>query len=95
MQQEEKFKKVLYNQVSLFIALVGVVSSVLFWLTNPQVELATRVSAVEKDLTFIADTYENEEQNQSESLSEIKDRLKSVEEHQLNILQAVARLEAK
>lgn len=94
-QNESKIKKVLYNEISLAIAVVSLVSGVIIWMTNPGIILSQRVSTLESEVTHQSEIYISEEKYQSETLTEIKDRLKSIEDRQLEIIQSVARLESK
>ena len=90
---EGKIKKVLYNEVSLTIAIVSLVTGVIIWITNPGIILSQRVSVLEQEVTHQGETYLNEENYQSEMLKEIKDRLKSIEERQLELIKSVAKIQ--
>lgn len=90
---EGKIKRVLYNEVSLSIAIVSLVSGLIFWVTNPGIILSQRVSVLEQDVTHQGEIYENEEKYQSDTLFEIKSRVKAIEDRQLDMIESLARME--
>jgi len=64
---ESKIRKVIFNEVSLIIALVGVVSSIIFWVVNPQrdnnvaIQLQEqRISAQELIINKLTETQQND-----------------------------------
>lgn len=81
--EENKLKKILYNEVTFVLALVGIISTFIFWITNPAQLLSQRVSTLETTLEYKIDT-----------LEEIKEKVNIIDARQVEILQAVARLEA-
>ena len=84
MGSENKVKKILFNEVSFIIAIIGVISTFIFWVTNPAQLLSQRVGTLENTLEF-----------QTETLKEIKEKVEVIEGRQIEILEAVARLEAR
>jgi hypothetical protein len=80
---DSKIKKVLFNEVSFVIAIIGVISTFIFWVTNPAQLLSQRVGTLENTLEF-----------QSQTLSEIKVKMGRIEDRQIEILQALAKLQA-
>ena len=94
-ENESKVKKVLYNEISLAIAIVSMVSGIIFWITNPGILLSQRVSTLESDVSHNASSYTAEETYQSETLDEIKARLKTIEDRQILMVESLARVEAK
>lgn len=95
MNDESKVKKILFNEISFLIAGVGLVSSLILWVTNPQVEITRRVDAIEQEVEHTSTDYDRMEQSQLTDLAEIKQRLTTIDNRQLELLQAVARLEAR
>lgn len=82
--EEGKLKKVLYNEVTFILALIGIITSVIFWLTNPAQLLSQRVGSLENTIEY-----------QSDMLQEIKDKVGVIEGRQIEVLQAIARLQAE
>jgi len=82
--EENKLKKVLYNEVTFILALVGIISSFIFWVTNPTNALSGRVTSLEDTIEY-----------QTETLTEIKTKVNVIEGRQIEVLQAIARLESK
>ena len=93
--EEAGITKILYNQVSLFIACVGLVSGIMFWVMNPQIamekELIKLQTQTESNQSMVA-ALEKIKQN---DLVEIHAEMKDLEARDIEILQAIARLEAK
>jgi hypothetical protein len=92
---EGKIKKVLYNEVSFAIAIVSLVSGLIFWVTNPGVILSQRVSILESDVDHNNLSYQQTEAYQTEALMEIRKRTENIENRQIDLMKAVARLEAR
>ena len=42
----DSIRKILFNEVSFVLAIVGVVSSAIFWVTGPQTDLALQLQSV-------------------------------------------------
>lgn len=82
--EENKLKKVLYNEVTLILTLIGLVSTFIFWVTNPSNVLSQRVGSLEQSIEY-----------QSDALEEIKSKVNVIDSRQVEILQAIARLEAE
>jgi septal ring factor EnvC (AmiA/AmiB activator) len=94
MNEENKITKVLYNQVSFVVAIAGVLLSLFFWITSPQNAVQAEVDALQKDVEANKTEYKAQEDFQSQTLIEIKDKVTAIESRQIELLQAVARLEA-
>ena len=80
--QDDKVKKILYNQVSLVIALVGVILGVVTWAASPHEVLSQRVSYLEQNLEY-----------QTKMLEEIKAKVFVIENRQIEVLKAISALE--
>lgn len=91
---ESKIRKVIFNEVSLFIALIGCISGVIFWVANPQkaleIEIVRLQTRVESNETIAAElqTIKNND------LHEIQLRLDRIEARQIEEMKAISRLEA-
>lgn len=95
MEHDSKIRKVIFNEVSLAIALVGVVVSIMFWIMNPQTEsresiikLQARVESTETVTAALQKIKDND-------LHEMQLRMDRIENRQLEQLESQARLEAK
>jgi hypothetical protein len=84
----------LFNEVSFLIAGIGLISSLIFWVTNPQSQLELQIvrlqTQVESNLTVQAALQEIK----ANDLNEINIRLDQMEARQIEILRGLARLEA-
>lgn len=93
MENENKIKKVIFNEVSLFIAGIGLISSIIFWVTNPQNDMQIQIiklqSQMESNQTVIAAL----EKIKNNDFVEIHIKMKEIEENQIKILIAITRLE--
>lgn len=94
MENESKIRKVLFNEVSLAIAAIGFISSLIFWVQNPQnaleieiVKLQAQVASNESVAAELAKIKNND-------LHEMQLRMDRIEERQIEELQAIARIEA-
>lgn len=94
MNEENKITKVLYNQVSFVVAIAGVLLSLFFWITSPQNAVQAQVDILQKEVDSNKETYNAQEEFQSQTLIEIKNKVIAIEGRQIELLQAVARLEA-
>ena len=82
--EENKLKKILYNEVTFIIALISVIATFIFWVTNPSNLLSQRVGSLEQSIEY-----------QSDALEEIKTKVNIIDSRQVEILQAIARLQAE
>ncbi len=94
MEQDNRIKKVLFNEVSFAIAVVGTVSSMIFWVTNPQNALKEDVIRLQAQVESSETVTAALEKIKNNDLHEIQLRLDRQESRQIELLQAVARLEA-
>jgi hypothetical protein len=90
---ESKIRKVLFNEISLFIAGVSLVIGALFWILNPmqstQIQLTKLQTQVENNAT-VAEKLQNIKDN---DLHELKLRMDRIETRQIEELEAIARIE--
>jgi len=94
MEHESKIRKVLFNEISLGVALVGFVLSTVFWILNPQQELKLEVvrlqGQVESNETVAAEL----SKIKNNDLHEIQLRMQRIEDRQIEQIEATARIEA-
>lgn len=91
---EDKIRRVMFNEVSFIIAVIGMVSSVIFWVANPQqalkIEVVRLQAQVESNETVGAELAKIK----NNDLHELQLRLDRLESRQVELLQATARVEA-
>lgn len=94
METTDKIKKTLFNEVSFTIALAGMISSIIFWVQNPQqavkedvIRLQSRVESAETVTSAL-------ERIKNNDLHEMQLRMDRIEARQVDELQAIARIEA-
>lgn len=91
---ESKVRKIIFNEISFVIAVVGCVSGVIFWVANPQRTLEMQFvklqSLVESNQTVVT-ALQNIKDN---DLHELQLKMNQIEDRQIKILEAIARLEA-
>jgi hypothetical protein len=91
---ESKIRKVIFNEISFFIAGIGLVSSVMFWVMNPQQKLQIDIVRMQTQLEGNQTVTAALDRIKQNDLNEIQLRLEQIENRQIEILKAVSRLEA-
>lgn len=94
IQSEGKIKKVLFNEISFMIAGIGLVSSVIFWVTNPQTELKIEITKLQSQVENNKTITEELNKIKNNDLHEVQLRMDQIEERQIKELEAIARIEA-
>lgn len=94
IQSEGKIKKVLFNEISFMIAGIGLVSSVIFWVTNPQTELKIEITKLQSQVESNKTITEELNKIKNNDLHEVQLRMDQIEERQIKELEAIARIEA-
>lgn len=92
--ENEKVKKVLYNEVSLAIGAIALISSFIFWVTNPQKDLQLSVVKLQTQLESNETIAAELAKIKNNDLHEIQLRMDRIEERQIEELKAISRLEA-
>jgi preprotein translocase subunit YajC len=95
MNEETKFTKYLYNQISFMVAGIALVSSVMFWIMNPQQDMQLQIVKLQTQMESNQTVTAALDKIKQNDLNEIQLRLGQIEDRQIEILKAVARLEAK
>ena len=90
---ESKIRKVLFNEVSFLIAGIGLISSVMFWVMNPQQQLQLDIVRLQSEVESSETVSTALEKIKSNDLHEITVKLLQLEERQIKIMEAIARLE--
>lgn len=94
ISSESKIKKVLFNEVSFIIAGIGLVSSVMFWVMNPQQLMEIKVAKLESQIESNQTVAAELQRIKTNDLHELQLRLDQIETRQIDTLKAIARLEA-
>lgn len=94
IQNEGKIKKILFNEISFMIAGIGLVSSVIFWVTNPQTQLELDLVKLQSQVESNQTVTEELNKIKNNDLHEVQLRMDRIEERQIEELQAIARIEA-
>lgn len=94
VRQEDKIRRVLFNEVSLIIAIVGVVSSVIFWVANPHQDLELQIVKLESQVETNNSVAVELQKIKNNDLHELQLRMDRIEERQIEELKAIARIEA-
>jgi hypothetical protein len=92
---ENKIRKILFNEISFVIAIIGFVLGIVFWVANPQKELELQLIKVQTQLENNQTVTAALDKIKANDLNEIQIRLKNIEDRQIEILQAITRLETK
>ncbi len=92
--QESKIRKVLFNEVSFMIAIIGAVSSLIFWVVNPQNDLQIQVVRLQAQTESNQSVSAELEKIKNNDLHEVQLRMDRIEARQVEELQAIARIEA-
>ncbi len=101
MEQELKFEKYISKRVTFVIAIVGIVMGVVGWVRDPQKALQDDYNALQ-DRVVVLETQLESNETVTVALQKIKDNdlhelhlsIGRLEERDITILQALARVEA-
>lgn len=91
---ETKVRKVLFNEVSFIIAVVGAVSSIIFWVQNPQAALKLDIVKLQSQVESTETVTAALQKIKDNDLHEVQLRMDRIEARQIDELTAIARLEA-
>jgi len=94
MEQDSKIRKVLFNEISLTIAAVGMISSLIFWVQNPQQDLKLEIVRLQAQVESNESVAAELSKIKNNDLHEMQLRMDRIEARQIEQLQATARLEA-
>jgi hypothetical protein len=93
-ENESKIKKVLFNEVSFLIAGVGLVSSVMFWVMNPQQDMQLQLVEMKGQIESNQTVGEMLQKFKDNDLHELQLKMDQIESRQIQVLQGMSRLEA-
>ena len=94
MDHETKIRKVLFNEVSFGIAVVGAILSIVFWVVNPQADLQIQIVKLQAQIENNETVGAELSKIKNNDLHEMNLSIGRLEERDIQILQALARIEA-
>lgn len=94
MENESKIKKVLFNEVSFMVAGIGLISSVIFWVMNPQQDMQMQIVKIQTQLESNQTVTDALDKIKMNDLHEIQLRMDQIEARQIEEMKATARVEA-
>lgn len=90
---ETRIRKVLFNEISFVIAVIGCVTGVVFWVANPQQDLKIELTKLEGQVENNNTVAVELQKIRTNDLNEIQLRLDKIETRQIEELKAIAQLE--
>jgi len=94
ISHESKTRKILFNEISLLIAIIGVVSTAIFWVTNPHQELELKVAQLQERVESNKSVATALAEIKNNDLNEFQLRLDRIEARQIEEMKTMSRLEA-
>lgn len=94
MENDSKIRKVLFNEISLTVAAVGMISSLIFWVQNPQQDLQLEIVKLKAQVQSNESVAAELAKIKNNDLHEMQLRMDRIEARQIEELQAIARIEA-
>jgi len=91
---ESKIRKVIFNEISFLIAGIGLISSVMFWVMNPQQSMEIDIAKMQTQIESNAVVAVELEKIKNNDLNEIQLRLDRIESRQIDTLKSISRIEA-
>lgn len=90
IDNESRVRKIIFNEITLIIALVSLVSGVIFWVTNPQYDMELKLVKLESQLESNQTVVAALEQIKNNDFVEIEIKMNKLEARQVEILQVLA-----
>jgi uncharacterized membrane protein len=94
MEQETKIRKILFNEVSLTVAIIAAVMGAVSWVSNPQQELTIQITKLQSQVESNELVSTELAKIKNNDLHEMQLRMDRIEARQVEELQAIARIEA-
>ena len=92
---ETKIRKVLFNEISFLVAGIGLVSSVMFWVMNPQQEMALQIVGLESQIESYEKVGNIVKEIKDNDLNEMELQMTRIENRQIKMIEAIAELKAQ
>lgn len=87
---ESRIRKVIFNELTLVIALVGCISGVIFWVANPQNEMQLQIVRLESQVESNQTVTTALEKIKNNDFVEFQLKMEQIEDRQINILESLA-----
>jgi len=87
---ESKVRKIIFNELTLLIALVGCISGVIFWVANPQVDMQLQIVRLEAQVESNQTVVTALERMKNNDFVELQEKMSQIESRQIEILQALS-----
>ncbi len=87
---EGKIRKVIFNEVTLIIAIVSCVSGVIFWVANPQTQMQIEIVKIQAQLESNQTVVSALERIKNNDFVELHLKMDQIETRQIDILQSLA-----
>ena len=91
---ESKIRKILFNEISLLLGVVAMVLSGFIYLTNPYKDVSMEIQAMKIQIESQSKLSDQLTQIKNNDMVELKEGQKRLEDRQMELIKAVARLEA-
>ena len=92
---ESKIRKVIFNEFTLIIALVSVVSGIIFWISNPQNEMQIEIVKLQAQVDSNQTVSAALEKIKNNDFVEFHNRLKDIDDNQVDLMNAMAAMNAR
>jgi len=87
---ESKIRKVIFNEFTLIMALVSVISACIFWVSNPQTDMQMQIIRLQSDIEHNESVVMALERIKNNDFVELQLKMDQIESRQIEILQALA-----
>lgn len=94
MENDSKVRKIMFNEVSLVVAIIGATLSVAMWVINPQQDLREDIIRLNAQIENNESVTAMLEKLKNNDLHELQLGQQRLEERDIQILQTLSRLEA-
>lgn len=94
MEHENKIRKILFNEISLAVAAIGFISSLIFWVQNPQQDLKLEIVRLQAQVESNESVAVELSKIKNNDLHELQLRMQRIEDRQILQIEAIARVEA-
>jgi len=93
MEQETKIRKVLFNEVSLVIAIIAAIMGAVTWVSNPQKQMSDSLIKLQAQVETNETVASELAKIKNNDLHEMQLRMDQIEARQIEELKAIARIE--
>ena len=90
VEGEGKIRKVIFNEVTLVLALVSIISGAIFWVTNPQTEMQMQIVKLEAQVDSNQTVTVALEKIKNNGFVEFQLKMDQIEDRQIDILRALS-----